>query len=220
MKNIIIVGAGGHGKELLSYIQDARKSDEDIQVVGVIDENKPKSDWAKTNIIGNFDDLKKYLDSNKKKEFSYITAVGNNQVRKKFVEIIDTMHCDNLKAFNLVHPSVYVGDEVELGEGICLAPGSMITTYSKVGKHCILNVNASISHDCIIGDYVNMNPGVTICGDVTIGKGCYIGAQATIIDKVSVGDWTVIGAGAVVTEDIPSNVTAVGVPAKVIKNNS
>jgi acetyltransferase EpsM len=66
---------------------------------------------------------------------------------------------------------------------------------------------------------VNINPGVTVCGDVRIGEGSYIGAGATIKDKVSIGQWSVIGAGAVVISDIPPHVTAIGVPARVIKDH-
>jgi acetyltransferase-like isoleucine patch superfamily enzyme len=54
---------------------------------------------------------------------------------------------------------------------------------------------------------------------VRIGAGCYIGAGATIIDRVTIGEWSTVGAGAVVVGDLPPFVTAVGVPAKVIKRH-
>jgi acetyltransferase EpsM len=69
----------------------------------------------------------------------------------------------------------------------------------------------------VVGDFVNLNPGAAAAGSTRLGEGCYIGAGATVIDKVSVGDWTIVGAGAAVVRDLPPNVTAVGVPARVIK---
>ena len=66
-------------------------------------------------------------------------------------------------------------------------------------------------------NFCNINPGAHLAGNVTVGEGCYIGMGANIIQGISIGPWSIIGAGAVVVRDIPANVTAVGVPAKVIK---
>jgi acetyltransferase EpsM len=214
---VIIIGAGGHGSELYSYVQDLTLQGQKIHFAGFVDEQKPPGPWGAAEIVGNFHDLKALLSQRPDALFSYITAVGENRIRKKFVQTVDSLGVQNLVVWTLLHPRATVGRDVEIGEGTCLAPGSVITTRVKMGKHCILNVNASVSHDCMVGDFVNINPGAVVCGNVRIGEGCYIGAGATIIDKVSLGAWTVIGAGAVVIEDIPPLVTAVGVPAKVIK---
>ena len=64
---------------------------------------------------------------------------------------------------------------------------------------------------------VDINPGVHLAGDVTLGEGCYVGMGTNIMQRRSIGSWTVIGAGAAVVQDLPANVTAVGVPARVIK---
>ena len=86
----------------------------------------------------------------------------------------------------------------------------------RIGAHVILNVNASVSHDAVIGDFVNLNPGAIVAGNTRLGDGCYIGAGATVIDRISIGEWTIVGAGAAVVRDLPAQVTAVGVPARVI----
>lgn len=215
---VIIIGAGGHGSELYSYIRDLSAQGERIHLVGLVDEEKPPGLWGTSEILGKFADLKALLSGRSESLFHYITAVGDNYVRRQFVQKIESLEVQNLVAWTLRHPSAIVGQDVEIGEGSCLAPGSVVTTRTKIGKHCILNTNVSVSHDGVIGDFVNINPGAVICGNVSIGEGCYIGAGATVVDKVSIGDWTVIGAGAVVIHDIPDGVTAVGVPARVIKS--
>jgi acetyltransferase EpsM len=77
-----------------------------------------------------------------------------------------------------------------------------------------------VAHDCLVGDFCNLNPAATLCGNVQLGEGCSIGAGATVIEKVKIGAGTIVGAGAVVIRDLPPGVTAVGVPARVIKQHS
>ncbi len=218
-KQIIVIGAGGHGKEVLAYLHDLIRGGNKIRMMGFIDDEKPKGPFAGSVVLGNLEDLRALLDTSQS-EFHYITAVGHNEIRKQLVERIQNIGAEHFSAWTLCHPTVYVGPHVRIGEGTCLAPGSFVTTHVDLGKHCIVNVNSSISHDCTIGDFVNINPRVAIGGNVKIGEGCYIGAGATIIDKVSIGPWTIIGAGAVVTENLPAHVTAVGVPARIIKQHT
>lgn len=215
---IVIIGAGGHGKELASYLKDLEKAGSGIQLAGFVDENKTKGDFSGSKILGNFEDFKKYIQTDPELIF-YITAAGDNQLRIGFVKKIEALNAKSLKPWALQHPKALIGDCVSIGEGTCLCPGSVITTDVNIGKHCIVNVGASVSHDAVIGDFVNLNPGVRICGNVEIGRGSYIGAGATVIDKIKIGENVIVGAGAVVTQDIPDHVTAVGVPARVIKQH-
>jgi sugar O-acyltransferase (sialic acid O-acetyltransferase NeuD family) len=216
---VFILGAGGHGSELSSYIRDIAASGTPVKVAGFIDDHKPESPFAGSRILGGFDALEKTLSKSPRRTFHYITAVGDDKIRAELVAKVEKLAAKNIKPWTLRHPAASVGHEVEIGEGTCLAPGSIVTTRVSIGKHCILNVNASVSHDCLIGDFVNINPRVAVCGNVRIGNGSYIGAGATVIDKVTIGEWTVIGAGATVIANIPPHVTAVGVPANVIKSH-
>ncbi len=215
---VVIIGAGGHGSEVRCYIEDLAAQGEPIRLVGFVDEGKPPGPWRGAEILGNFEDLGRFLRLRGERALHYITAVGDNETRQRLVRKMESV-AGNVAAWTLRHPTGIVGHDVEIGEGSCLAPGSIVTTRVRIGKHCIVNVNASVSHDCTIGDFVNINPGAVICGNVRIGEGCYIGAGATVIDGVSIGDWTLVGAGAVVIDDLPPGVTAVGVPARAIKEN-
>lgn len=214
---LIIIGAGWHGKELYSYILDLQAQGAKISFYGFIDEYKPPGPWGPTQVLGDFQALAALARKRPDIRFHYITATGDNRIRQQFVRKVEGLGLENVVPWTLRHPDTQVGLDVAIGEGTCVAPGVIITTHVRVGRHCILNVKVSVSHDCEIGDFVNLNPGVTVCGNVRIGEGCYIGAGATIINKVTIGEWTTIGAGAVVIDDIPSRVTAVGVPARVIK---
>ena len=213
MDKVIIIGAGRHGRELYSYLQHI----EDVEFIGFVDELKPKGKLEDTSILGNINDLKYYLVNHEDDTFRYITAIGDINLRRRVVNRIDHLHLPNICPYTLLHPTAFVGRDVEIGEGTCLAPGAIATTHVRIGKHCIVNTNVSVSHDCVVGDYTNLNPSVTLCGDVCIGNECFIGAGATIIDKVTLGNRVVVGAGATVIKNVQDNVTVAGVPAKLIK---
>jgi len=217
-RRVVVLGAGGHAKELLSYFNDLRASGCPIEVVGLLDDNQAVGQFVGgVGVAGKITEVVRVASELRGRHF--ITAFGDNAVRKRCVQKLVELTGSRLVACQLAHPTAVIGQSVAIGEGTCLAPGCVITTRVSVGKHCILNVRSSVSHDSEIGDFVNINPAATVCGMVKIGEGAYIGASATIIDHVSVGEWSVIGAGAVVIEDIPPNVTAVGVPARIIRHH-
>ena len=216
---LVIVGAGGHGSELHAYLRDLWAEGEAIRLLGFIDDNRPRGAWGETEVLASLAELAEALRSRVAGELHYLTAVGSNPVRRAIVEQLGRVGGLRLRPWTLRHPRAGIGHNVTIGPGTCLAPGSIVTTNTRIGSHCILNVNASVSHDAVVGDYVNINPGAVVAGNVEIGEGAYIGAGATLIEKVKVGEWSIIGAGAVVVQDIPPRVTAVGVPARVIKHH-
>jgi sugar O-acyltransferase (sialic acid O-acetyltransferase NeuD family) len=214
---VVIVGAGGHGAELASYVGDIIRNGWDGQLLGFLDDaGAPPRGMSLLGTLGALvGQPSGFFDG-----LQYLTGVGNNSVRQALVTRLNELYRSlGLSAWTLVHPTSYVGKHVEIGEGSCLAPGAIVTARAQIGRHCILNIKASVSHDCSIGDFVNINPGATICGNVVVGEGAYIGAGATIKDKVSIGAWSIVGAGAVVIDDVPPGVTAVGVPARVIRKH-
>ncbi|MDE6515103.1 MAG: acetyltransferase [Bacteroidales bacterium] len=140
-----------------------------------------------------------------------IISIGNNEIRKNIAE---RLQVEFGKAF---HPSAIISEEVRVEYGTVIMQGAIVQSSASIGKHCIVNTGASVDHDCRIGDYVHISPHATLCGNVTVGEGTWIGAGATIVPGVKIGAWSVIGAGAIVLKDIPSDCTAVGVPARPIK---
>jgi sugar O-acyltransferase (sialic acid O-acetyltransferase NeuD family) len=215
MTNVIVIGAGGHAAEVCSYILRHAEQGGDLRLLGCIDDHKPAGRMGLIDVLGDYHRLAALLASDP--AIRCITAVGDNTTRRLLVARAEALAPDRQIWLTLADAPAYVGPDVEIGAGTCLAPGSIVTTRARVGRHCILNVNVSVSHDAVVADYVNLNPRVVVAGSVRIGEGCYIGAGATVIDRVTIGAGAIVGAGAVVVEDLPPNVTAVGVPARVIK---
>ncbi|MFK7847212.1 MAG: DapH/DapD/GlmU-related protein [Rhodothermales bacterium] len=97
--------------------------------------------------------------------------------------------------------------------------------WVEIGDNCLFGSDCLIidhNHGRYIGDfqsYPSENPVDRILtgGGIKIGSNCWFGDRVTVLPGVTIGSGVVVGVGAVVTHDLPSDVIAVGAPAKVIK---
>ncbi len=121
---------------------------------------------------------------------------------------------------NLIYPGTHIAATSKLQQGISIGPGSVLAPYSSLGNQVSINRNVSIGHHTKIHNFATLNPGCNIAGFCDIGEGATIGMGANVIDGKKVGKNSTIGAGSLVTKDIPDNVVAYGVPAKVIRDKN
>jgi len=196
---IAIIGAGGHGREAADVIRDSGDD-----VLGYFADDYP---GPSVNYLGKVEDILT-------KSYIYVIAIGDCKDKKS---VFDKIKFSNCYPHQLIHPSAYIGSDCDIADGVMMYPGAKITNNVKLGLHVHMNVNSVASHDCSIGDFSIVSPGCLLNGNVTVGEGVFIGTGAIVLPKVKIGDWCIVGAGAVVTEDVPSNSTYVGVPARRIK---
>jgi sugar O-acyltransferase (sialic acid O-acetyltransferase NeuD family) len=140
-----------------------------------------------------------------------VIAIGDNAARRSIAARYDA------DWLTIVHPRAYVDPSAQLGPGTVVFAGAVVQAASRIGNHVIVNTSASVDHDCVIEDHVHIAPGVRLAGAVTIGSGTFVGLGAVVLPERRVGANSVVGAGAVVTRDLSDGVTAVGVPARVIR---
>ena len=211
---VVILGAGGHTAELCAYAAALHALGR-AKIVGCLDDHAAIDRAGVLNVLGRLSRLPELLEMSP--GLGVLTGSADNMLRRLLVARAEAVVRGPVPWWTLLHPTASVGPGVEIGAGTCVAAGSILTTRIQIGRHCIVNVKTSVSHDTVIGDFVNLNPGVTIASGVRIGDGSYIGAGATIIDKATIGEGAVVGAGTLVLGDVPANATVVGVPARVIK---
>ena len=220
MKYVIIVGTGGFAREILWLLQEINQAqsqggriDPPYRILGFISEESDQqwgTDHGGLPIMG--DDA--WAFENLERNVCFIPGVGTPIMRRKIAEKYLEA---GFRSLTLVHPSVHMADDVTLGQGSILCAGAVLTTNIKMGAFSIVNLNATVGHDCSIGDYSTIHPGVNVSGQVTLGKEVELGTGSALIQGVTVGDGAVIGAGAVVTKDLEGAKTYVGVPARVLE---
>lgn len=210
MKSVVIIGAGGFGREVLEIFKDQNKQKKQWNILGFIDDNKDIQDKIINNypVLGGLDWFKE------NKDVGCVCAIGKPEAKKKIVSRLQDL---GVIFYNAIHPSVIMSEFVEIGNGVIIGAGTILTVNIKIGNHVIINLNCSVGHDTIIDDYCSIMPTVKINGCNHLSEGVYVGTGATFINEQSVGSWSIVGAGSVVVKDIPENVVAVGVPSKVIK---
>ena len=207
MRDLVIVGAGGHGRETLDIVEAINAVEPRWNFLGFIDGGPgvaARLERRGAAIIGNgAEDVPAGA--------SYVIGIGASEVRAR---IDADFSAAGLEAATLVHPQATVASDNRLGPGVLIAAGAHVTTNVSLGRHTHLNVGAIVSHDCVVGDHTTLSPGVHLNGEVTVGDGVFFGTGAIVTPQCTVGDRAKVGAGAVVLADVPANATAVGVPAQ------
>lgn len=203
-KHFYLIGAGGHAKVVISAIR-ARE----WRVLGLFDDDSRK--WGSIisgiKVLGSADDALEYAGKG-----YFVVAIGRNDLRREIVQRLGA-----LEWASVVHPGAYLDPSAVIEKGAVIFAGAVIQPDVRIGAHSIINTAATVDHDATIAPLVHIAPGAHIAGGVEIAEGAFLGIGCAVLPYTSIGAWSIVGAGAVVNRDLPSGVTAMGVPARVVK---
>lgn len=201
---IVVVGAGGMGREALAWLRDAQPQ---TTVLGFVDDQVPVGDEvAGLPVLGTADSAFDGLT-----DVAAVLAVGNAAARAHLDERLTSR---GLELCTVVHPSAILGERVNVGAGTILCPWTVLTVDVTVDRAVIINYGATVGHDCVLGDHAFVGPGATLAGNVRVGPRTWVGIGATVREGVTLGADVTVGAGAVVLDDVPDGLTVAGVPAR------
>lgn len=198
---IQLIGAGGHAKVVVDALNQAGYHNISKFDDSCLDVNADKARDADIQPLEAMNNA-----------FPTIISIGSNHARYEIAK-----RFPNLQWTNAIHPSALVHPTAFIGKGVYIGARAIIQPYAVIGDHTIINTATIIEHDVEIGDYCHISPGNILTGGVRVGKYSFLGAGTTVIPNILIGDNVIIGAGSVVIDNIPSSVTAVGCPCKVIR---
>lgn len=201
----VIIGAGGHGREVLDVSRSNEASRNAFR--GFLDDARPTKDLlerlnapylgpvARLQVLG----------------AQFVIAIGDPSTRESIDDLARSWGCH---AASLWHATAHRAEDTTWNDGTVVLANASVTSNVRLGRHVHINLNATVAHDCDLGDFVTVNPGANLNGNVRVGRRSTIGSGAVIREGVTVGENVTVGAGAVVVRDVPDGLTVVGVPAR------
>ncbi len=205
----MVLGSGGHGREVAALVQECLLLPGE-RLLGFLDDDPALSGshQAWLPILGPTSWI---WDSGTAVKVA--VGLGSSLAREAAVRRIKT-EAPETEFPVLRHPAALIGPRVILGEGALVQAGCILTCDVQVGAFAVLNVGVSLSHDAVVGDFATLAPGSRLAGGATVGRGAEIGMGTHVIQLRHIGEQAQTGALAAVVRDLPSGVTAVGVPAR------
>lgn len=212
MKDIVILGAGGFGKELLWLLENNNRDNRQWNILGFVDSAKSGKEPLKGyGVIGDDAWLLHYPHP-----INAVCGLGSPALRRKVVQMYKN-GAGSISFPVLISNTADVSEHAELEEGCVVCSGVRVAPNVRLGAFTALNLNCTVGHDTVIQEFCTVNPGASVSGNVWIGNDCEIGTGACIIQERRLGPKTVVGAGSVIIRDIPGYCTVVGNPGRILE---
>ncbi|GEP28564.1 acetyltransferase [Cryobacterium levicorallinum] len=206
MSRIVIVGAGGFGREIFAWLRSSPKflEREKIDSIVYIDDRDHVSGLP-APCIGT---IEEYVPSGNDK---LICAIGSPEARQQVVEKIEARSGVFVQ---FLHDLALVGINVVADAGLVVCPNVVISSDIRIGRHVHINSNCTIGHDVVISDFATLSSSCNLTGAVEVGESAFLGTAVTVIPGKTIGAGALVGAGSVVLRDVPPGVTSFGNPSK------
>lgn len=202
MLDIIIVGAGGFGREVYQWSKDAFGEDE-YNIKGFLSKDSSELDGFLIDapILGHEDDYQ-IQESDR-----FVIAIGNVVIKKKVVE---ELRKKGAKFISLIHPTALVSSSVKIGEGVVVCPYSILTDSVVIEDYAMLNVYVYCGHDSKVGKYSILSPYSTLNGFANLEDEVFLATHSVVTGYKNVGKGSVVGANSLVLHDVDAQSKVLG----------
>lgn len=207
MKDLIIVGASGCGREVLQWCKEINAASPTWNIKGFIDDNPDalkdcECDYAVLGSIAEWQPAESEV---------FAIGIASPAVKEK---VVTSLVGRGAVFTSVIHPDAKIGSFNRIGCGVVLYPDCRVTVNASVGDYCIILNGTTVGHDAVIGDYTSICGGCAINGHVEVGKNVFISSHVTTVPGVKIGDDAFVGAGSAVLTRVRRGSRVFGVPAK------
>ena len=202
---VVIYGASGHGKVIADLLATSG-----VEVAGFVDdgESMQGQNLLGLPVLGNGEWLISQDD------FSVALGIGDNLIRRVIAKrCVD----GGLKLISAIHPRAIVAPSAKIEAGVVIMASAVVNPEACIGQGAVINSSAVVEHDCQVGAFAHLSPNAAMAGGAKVGELAHMGIGASVLPLVNIGANTSVGGGACVINDLPDNVVAVGVPARILK---
>ncbi len=204
---VILVGAGGFGREVISWAADAHIHKNFPKIFGFLDDNSNALNNFSYGItcLGDFESYQPHADD------VFLLGVANPTIKDKAVKLLKSK---GGMFITLIHPTAVIAKTAAIGEGAVICPFALISADTKIGDFVTINVMSSIGHDSVIGDYSTLSGHVDITGQVVVGESVFFGSGVKVVPRIKIHSGAKIGAGCTVMRSVSAGTTVYTTPAR------
>lgn len=207
MKNLIIIGARGFGREVYDLAIQCSGYNIEYVVKGFLDD--------KSDALNGFENYPQIISSVEDYEIQendiFVCALGTVKWKKYYAELI----LEKGGSFiNLIHPST------KLNTNVCVGIGLIVFMYANISNDCIIEDFVTIQgyvglgHDTKIKKWAHLSSYSFTGGFVILEEESTLNTRATILPHITVRKGATVGASSLVIKNVKEHTTVFGVPAK------
>lgn len=213
MRDLLVIGAGGLGRETAEAVRAANNVEPTWNLLGLLDDAGALHGTSLSGIpvlgpIGAIDDFP---------GAQVVVCTGSARQRFSRKRLVQHLALPPERYASVVHPASVLAPGPPLGPGTVVLASVVTTTAVEIGAHVTVMPAVVLTHDDVVGDFATFGAGVRLAGRVRVGEGAYLGAGSLVREDTSIGPWALVGMGATVLSDVPAAEVWVGAPARFLR---
>lgn len=210
MKNLILIGAGGFGREIYDFCTQTEEYNKEFVVKGFLDSN-PEA-------MSGFENYPPILNSVEEYEIEeddvFVCSIGSVKLKKKNINLIQNKGGEFI---SIIHPTAIINSNVKLGKGVLILSYTNIKSDSQIGDYVTIQPHCVLGHDVKIGEFCHLNSFSFMGGNSILEDEVLLNTKSTILPNVKIGMGSTVGVSSVVIKNVKSGITVFGYPAKELK---